>query len=124
MTEQWTEGPPVEDGLYACAFGTRLQPCILRGIDGTSHYTLGPHFEASGVCTNTIIRHYRLPELVKPLELPRRFRAKIKGQDVVGVPYRRSPASMYQKYFVTSPVELCGSYCRELLDALTWENDA
>lgn len=120
MTEQWPEGKPVEDGLYACGFGLYVFSTVLRVKDGRAYATSGPYLDASVECETPIIRHYRIPEPAKPLELPRRFRAKYKGQDVVGCEY----ACHTQPFFVTAPEKRIGGYHENELTHLTWEGDA
>lgn len=91
MTDQWTEGEPSEDGYYACIVKSPSCPGgmmdrLVRRVNGKNHETWGGvNDPASNGVLVTIVRHIRLPEPQKPLELPRRFRGILNGKSVVGV---------------------------------------
>lgn len=78
----WIEGEPKEDGLYACEPDGGSTMYVIRIKCGKKMWTDGDK-NTSYLCP--IIRYYRLPEPVKPLQPPRRFRAKLNGKPVVGV---------------------------------------
>jgi hypothetical protein len=95
MSDQWVEGEPKSDGLYACVWTSRpgdpnigVGKLLVRIREGKRYAPSHENVEGNPheCCWNAkILRHYRLPEPTRPLELPRRFRAKYGGLPVVGV---------------------------------------
>jgi hypothetical protein len=84
MTDQWTEGEPKSDGLYLVAFDHGAATTI-RQATGERRWAIGKYLDGIGsLCTSQIARHIRLPEPQRPLEPPRRFRAKYQDKPVTG----------------------------------------
>ena len=80
--QDWLPGPPSADGRYVVETEHECRYCVTVTAgritcDGCSR-SGRPALEA-------IILHFPLADTPKPLQLPRRFRAKYQGRDVVGV---------------------------------------
>jgi hypothetical protein len=107
---EWIEGPPPDvEGRYTI-IDSDGYGYVMRFENGRWIHNVVAWNRHD---LNRAVRYCRLPELPKPLPLPRRFRAKREGTPVVGVEVNSYGGAMW----VTTPGSLAKSYSpHELTD--------